>query len=118
MAFNPALLTALDRIRLALGDIGTPELFADATYTALLVANANNEALAIRASAAALAAYYATQPSSLASDGSSITWGSRITQWNRIAAGIATGGIVTRRFSVTPRRNDGYAALATLTDGY
>lgn len=110
MPYNPQLLTALDRVRFALGDIATTELFPDATYTALLAAYNNNEVLAIQAGARALAAYYATQPTQVASNGSSLTWGERIKQWNTIALGANTPSTSARGFAFAhpARRVDGY----------
>lgn len=110
MAYNPALSTALDRIKFALGDIGTSQLLSDATYITLLSSNANNEAATIRQAASALATYYATQPSSVSSNGSSVSWSERVAQWNKLALGAAGGtAATTTTFSYTARRDDGYS---------
>lgn len=93
MPFSPVLDDPISRVRFGVGDISATPLFADAIYTALLAAADNDEAAATRSAAAALAAYYATQPSTLAADGTTLTWGQRISQWNAIAQGTAGGSI-------------------------
>jgi ABC-type iron transport system FetAB ATPase subunit len=87
MAFSPDLDDAVSRVRFGVGDIAATELFGDAIYEALLLAASNNEVAATRSAAAALAARYANEPTSISSDGSSLSWGERIAQWNKIALG-------------------------------
>lgn len=115
-SYDPTLAAPLDRARHALGDIEAPGLLPDETYTAQLAANTTtttidgepvttiNEAAAIRALAAGLAAYYATKPTSLADSGSSISWGKRIDQWNLIANGLAGGASAGRAKGFKLRR--------------
>lgn len=112
-SFDPTLINPIDRIRLALGDTVSPGLLPDETYLSLLAIYATEQQTIIYG-ARSLAAYYATQPTQLSSDGSSITWGQRIQQWNAIAAGTYNrnpSGYTS--FSTTPRRVDGYSAANT-----
>lgn len=89
MPFNPSLTDPISRIRLALGDTGEPSLLAggETTYTALLSINGGDAHAAMRQAAAALATFYATEPSRLSNLGRSIAWEERIDQWNKIATG-------------------------------
>ena len=105
-SFDPTLINPIDRIRIALGDTVTPGLLPDETYLSYL-ATYGTEQQATVYGARALAAYYATQPTSLSSDGSSISWGQRIQQWNAISAGTYNKGGST--FSGVLRRQDGYS---------
>lgn len=86
-SYSTDLDDAVSRVRYAVGDISSPGIQPDAVYEALLTAAGDDETSAIRAAAAGLAAWAATQPSSLSSDGSSLTWAERIKQWNAIALG-------------------------------
>lgn len=89
--YNDNRSDALSRVRAGVGDIVSPGLLPDATYTAVLVEQADNEAAAIRALAAALAARYAIEPDSISDDGTTLTWRERVDQWNLIATGDAGG---------------------------
>lgn len=111
MAYDPNLADPISRVRYAVGDSAATPLFPDATYTALLVSADGHEPTAIRAAAAGLAAFYATQPSTLTSDGSTLTWGERISQWNDIATGAAG---FTQPLASTARRG---SAAGRLTAG-
>jgi hypothetical protein len=88
-SYSPDLDEPVSRVRYAVGDISAPGIQPDAVYEALLAAAGDDEATAIRTAAAGLAAWAATQPSSLSSDGSSLSWAERIKQWNAIALGEA-----------------------------
>jgi hypothetical protein len=87
--YNADRSDAVSRVRAGVGDITAPGLMPDATYTAALAEQQDNEAAAIRQMAALLAARYATEPDSISSDGSSLSWRERIEQWNKIALGAA-----------------------------
>lgn len=117
MAFSYSvdLDDAVSRVRFAVGDIASPGLLPDETYEALLAVNVNSESKAIRQSAAALAARYATQPSSVSSNGSSVTWGERIAQWRLIASGKG-GGVASGIASGVTIRGVGKPDY-TLADG-
>lgn len=106
--------TALDRVRFGVGDVVSPGLLADATYTALLAQDGATEASSVQAAAAALAAAYAAKPTDISlPSGLRIAWSKRIDQWNRIASGSAGAGVAGGfAFSVAVTRSDGYTALA------
>lgn len=91
MPYSAALTDAVSRVRYGVGDVTDPSIMpgGETVYAALLTAYGDDEAQVIRAAARGLAAYYATQPDSLGSSGESISWRSRVDQWNRIAAGAA-----------------------------
>lgn len=89
MTFDPALTTAKDRIRFALGDTGTTSLLVpggEATYAALLGLS-SDEAAVYRTAAGSLANYYSNQPNSVGGGGESVSWADRAAHWRRIAAG-------------------------------
>jgi hypothetical protein len=89
MAYDPALTTAKDRIRFALGDTGSTSLLVpggEATYAALL-ALSSDEAAVYRTAAGSLANYYSNQPNSISSSGDSLSWADRAAHWRKIAAG-------------------------------
>jgi hypothetical protein len=80
---------ARSRVRAGVGDITTPGLLPDATYDAVLVEQSDDEAQAIRAMAALLAAKYAVKPTQVRLvSGLTVTW-ERVQQWNLIARGEA-----------------------------
>lgn len=86
------LTTKRDRIRLGVGDTDDAAPLIPgglSTYTALLSLNNGDEVATWRAAAGALAAYYATTPDRIASAGDSLAWSARVSQWNRIADGLA-----------------------------
>lgn len=83
--FDPALGTALSRVRLALGDTSAPFLVPDETVNAALAA-ASRESQAIARLARALAVRYAQEPDSLSADGTSISWRERVKGWLAVAA--------------------------------
>lgn len=102
---------AVSRLRVNVGyyDSGLP--FDDGFFESML-SLATDEASATRLIAASLAAYYAQQPSSVSSNGSSVSWTERVKQWNLIAAGsLDTASSSTGAFSYAPVRVDGYSDL-------
>lgn len=93
MAYDPDQGDAVSRVRFLVGDVTDPSLMpgGESVYEALLASYSDDEADAARAAARGLAAYYATQPDSVSSAGESVSWRSRVDQWNRIALGGAGG---------------------------
>ncbi len=104
MAFDPNLADAISRVRFLVGDMADPTLMpgGEGVYTALLQANGTDEALTAQAAARGLASYYATQPDSVSSSGESVSWSSRIAQWNRVALGTAGGAAGTSSMTFVP----------------
>lgn len=93
MAFDPNLGDAISRVRFRLGDTTDPSFMpgGETVYQALLDMFAGDETKTVRAAAQSLAAYYANQPDSVSSAGESVSWSSRVAQWNRIALGVDGG---------------------------
>lgn len=85
--FNPQLLSAVDRVRFAVGDTGDVELLADATYTALLAGVAGDETKTTILAADHLAVKYAQEPDKVDLDGgkTSAEWTERIRAWRLLA---------------------------------
>jgi hypothetical protein len=100
--FHDTLGDARSRIRFAVGDFAAPGLFADALYDAILAQSTTgdppvvDEEAATRAIARGLAARFATQPTSISSNGKSLNWAERVAQWNRTANGEAGGAAANR----------------------
>ena len=109
MAFDPTLADPTSRLRFDLGDTATVALLPDATYTAVLARHTagdpavTDEQKATRDLARALAARYAIEPDSISADGSKLTWGERVAQWNLIAQGLQGGSSAktARGFTIT-----------------
>ena len=86
-SFDPALLTDLDRMRDALGDVDvTAPLAPDATYLARLADAGDDWRLAGAAMARSFAARAVTRPEALSGDPGDIRWGNRASKWLAIAA--------------------------------
>lgn len=102
--FSPILDDAISRCRFAVGDSAAAELLPDATYSAVLTAQQDDEPATIRAVAAALAARYAIEPDSISSDGDRISWSERVAHWTRIATGAAGGAAAGVGKGLTLRR--------------
>lgn len=102
---------AISRIRVNVGWYETALPHDDSFFEGMLSLAGADVTIATRMSAAALAAYYANQPSQVSSNGSGVTWSERIKQWNLIAAGLTlvdTSTAAADAFSYAPRRLDGY----------
>lgn len=87
---TPVLTTPVGRIRFAVGDHDATEPLLPggaAQYAALLTLCANNEVVAFRAAAGALAAYYASQPTKLGGAGKSLDYRDRVVTWRAQAEG-------------------------------
>ena len=105
-SYNPALPTARDRLRWALGDTDAEEpLMDDVTYNAVLTANGQDEALSKISIAAALVAQYSREPDRVRKDdGTEVSWKDRLAGWRAIAnstitspASASGGGFNVRR---------------------
>jgi hypothetical protein len=95
--FNPALPTALDRVRFVVGDtvVATAEV-QDETYTALLTANAQDENKAALAVADYLILFYGRQPDAVEVTGAvKVDFRSRLAALEQIAERlrVVTGGV-------------------------
>lgn len=104
---------AVSRIRAFVGWYDTTLPHDDAFFESMLTLAGDDVTVATRMSAAALAAFYANQPSQVSSNGSGVTWAERIKQWNLIANGaalaVASDTDTTGAFSYAPVRVDGYS---------
>lgn len=84
MPFDPGLGTARDRARFAVGDTdNTAPLEPDTTYDAAIALY--GEEVGTATIAEGLAARYGQEPDSFSSDGTSISWRSRVTTWLALA---------------------------------
>jgi hypothetical protein len=63
----------------------------ETTYAALLAANGGDEIAAANAARLGLYSYYATQPTSLSSNGESISWADRLKAWLNPIGDTLTG---------------------------
>lgn len=106
MSYTDTLPTDKDYVRFVLGDTGTTELLSDAQILAELARNTRNGTIAFLAQG--LAARYAQMPTSVSSNGKSVSWAERVKYWLSL---VASGG-VAGAYSVAPNRTDGYAVLA------
>lgn len=90
MAFNPALPTAVDRIRLDLGDFNdAAPILSEAIYTALYARYDSDEDRAKVAAAEALIAKVAQDPDKVEVTGAvKVEWQSRLASWRAIANGL------------------------------
>ena len=102
MTYAPTLLTAHDRVRLALGDTDTViPLLPDATVDAAILRH--GEAAAVAVLAEGLAARFAQEPDSITLSGLSIRWGERVKSWlalasrSRVAVGAVGVSVETYR---------------------
>lgn len=93
-SYSSDLDDAVSRVRSDVGDTAAPGLMPDEVYEAVLLGAEDDEALATRLMARKLAARFATQPDSISANGKTISWKSRIAQWNLIAKGEA-GGVMS-----------------------
>lgn len=102
---------SVSRVRVNVGWYDTALPHDDSFFESMLTLAGDDIATATRMSAAALAAYYANQPSQVSSNGSGVTWSERIKQWNLIAAGstLIDSSTAAGAFSYAPRRLDGYS---------
>ncbi len=101
MSYNPALPTARDRLRFALGDTQAPpdELLPDATYDATLTTFGGDEKQATLVLAEGLLARYALEPDSVDDEGQKASWKFRLSQWtmkaNQLRGELATASAPT-----------------------
>lgn len=86
MAYDPTLDTPLDRLRFQLGDTDSAaELLPDGTYTAVLLAQDDDETAAALALLDGLIAKFAQMPSKVATDkGASVEWRDRLEAWRAL----------------------------------
>lgn len=112
MSFNPTLMTAIDRVRFAVGDVQSAELLPDDTYAAILAGFDGDERKTTLQIAEFLIVRYAQEPDKVDLDGgkTSAAWSERIKAWRRLADQIRAefaqavvttqgGGAGTRRVS-------------------
>lgn len=93
--FDPMLASALDRVRLSLGDTDeTAPLLEDETITAMLAHQGNDEAKATIALASALIVRFAQEPDkvTLAGDEGAVQWNSRLKGWQALIARLESEG--------------------------
>lgn len=114
MAFDPALTTAIDRMRDALGDVNDAAPYKpDATYTAYLATNGNDERKATIALAEAMIVQYGLEPDEVVvENGETTKWADKVKVWRDLVARLrgeieleqtrASGGLRTLR----PTRGD------------
>lgn len=110
-SYDPLLPSAMDRIRLAVGDADAMnQLRADETINALMTAHGEAEATARLAEG--LATQYAQQPDSIGDDGSTISWRDRVKTWLELAkrmraeAVAITAGIGSVAYSIGTTRGE------------
>jgi hypothetical protein len=111
------LTTPRDRIRLAVGDTDSADVLMPdglGTYTKLLTQAADDEIVAYRAAAGALAAYWATQPVSLSASGKSLSWSERVKSWQAMASGETAYPFASVVTTGTPPALPAVAAFATI----
>lgn len=100
--YSPNLVTALDRVRHALGDIDTTNpLRPDETIAAILAVNGTSAAtvavvpaaedLATALLAEGLAAEYARKPDAVSDEDGSISWRDRVKTWLELASRLRSG---------------------------
>lgn len=88
MSYDPSHPTDKDRARYALGDTSNDaatELLTDDTIEAELADKGYAGGVAFLAGG--LATRFAQQPSSVTDAGTSVTWGERVSAWQKLAAG-------------------------------
>ena len=112
-SYDPALPTARDRARLAIGDTdGANQLRQDETIDALVAAHGEAEATARLAEG--LATQFGRQPGSVAIPGGpTVSWGDRVRAWTALAGAMRTAAAVGTAATVsTGAARDGRRAEA------
>lgn len=88
-SYDPTLVTDLDRMRHAVGDIVAPGIDPDETYSAQALAMGGSWRRAAAAIARSFAARGIGRPTSLSDDGTSISWAAdRAGAWLKLAASL------------------------------
>lgn len=115
------LSTAAGRVRYAVGDTDDTDVAMPpgstagiAVYATLLTQHDDDEALAYRAAAGLLAAYWARQVTSLSSSGKSLTWAARVPSWQDMASGNTPYPLALVGGSPEPPVTPSVAAFATV----
>lgn len=113
--FNPSLLTEIDRMRDALGDINVAAPFApDETYLARLEEAAGDWRLAGAAMARSFASRAINSPTSFTAVGDvAVSWADRANAWLKIAAHLEAE---SSRLVVSVSRSSFWVAQAVRSD--
>jgi hypothetical protein len=116
VSYDETLPTDRDTARALLGDTSNDaatELLTDAHIDAALVLYPPL-AQGVAFLADELSARFAQEPTSVSASGKSVSWGTRIQQWQALAARLRATNSVTLggAFAVASSRNDGYSQLA------